>query len=77
MSKLISKTYKVSLKLYRKRHLGLIDTPEKATDVEHQFRQADVDMIFLYVTTYALSSTVLPHWFITTKERELLKMKTR
>jgi L-arabinose isomerase len=26
----------------------------------HRFRQADVDLIFLYVTTYALSSTVLP-----------------
>ncbi len=26
----------------------------------HQFRRADVDLIFLYVTTYALSPTVLP-----------------
>lgn len=26
----------------------------------HQFRAADVDLIFLHVTTYALSSTVLP-----------------
>jgi L-arabinose isomerase len=26
----------------------------------HEFRKADVDIIFLYVTTYALSSTVLP-----------------
>lgn len=41
-------------------NLGLIDTPEKAADAGHQFRQADVDLIFLYVTTYALSSTVLP-----------------
>ena len=41
-------------------HLGLIDTPEKAHRAGHQFRQADVDLIFLYVTTYALSSTVLP-----------------
>ena len=41
-------------------NLGLIDTPEKAIDAGHQFRQADVDIIFLYVTTYALSSTVLP-----------------
>ena len=41
-------------------HLGLIDTPEKAQRAGHQFRQADVDLIFLYVTTYALSSTVLP-----------------
>ena len=41
-------------------NVGLIDTPEKATDAGHQFRQADVDIIFLYATTYALSSTVLP-----------------
>lgn len=41
-------------------NLGLIDTPEKALCAGHQFRQADVDLIFLYVTTYALSSTVLP-----------------
>ena len=41
-------------------NLGLIDTTEKAQDAGHQFRQADVDLIFLHVTTYALSSTVLP-----------------
>ena len=41
-------------------NLGLIDTPEKALRAGHQFRQADVDLIFLHVTTYALSSTVLP-----------------
>jgi len=41
-------------------NLGLIDTPTKACDAGHRFRQADVDLIFLYATTYALSSTVLP-----------------
>ncbi len=41
-------------------NLGLIDTPEKAFAAGHDFRRADVDLIFLYVTTYALSSTVLP-----------------
>jgi len=41
-------------------NLGLVDTPEKALAAGHKFRQADVDLIFLYVTTYALSSTVLP-----------------
>lgn len=40
--------------------LGLIDTPEKAAAAGHTFRRADVDLIFLYVTTYALSATVLP-----------------
>jgi L-arabinose isomerase len=41
-------------------NLGLIDTPEKALSAGHAFRQQDVDLIFLHVTTYALSSTVLP-----------------
>lgn len=41
-------------------NLGLIDNPEKAIIAGHNFRKADVDIIFLYVTTYALSSTVLP-----------------
>lgn len=41
-------------------NLGLVDTPEKALEAGHAFRRADVDLIFLHVTTYALSSTVLP-----------------
>src|ERR1700730_14765810 len=41
-------------------NLGLIDNSIKAMEAGHLFRQADVDIIFLYVTTYALSSTVLP-----------------
>lgn len=41
-------------------NLGLIDNPVKALEAGHQFRAADVDLIFLHVTTYALSSTVLP-----------------
>jgi len=41
-------------------NLGLVDSPEKAFTAGHQFRQSDVDLIFLYVTTYALSATVLP-----------------
>jgi L-arabinose isomerase len=41
-------------------NLGLIDNPEKAMLAGHDFRKADVDIIFLYVTTYALSATVLP-----------------
>ena len=32
-------------------NLGLVDTPEKALAAGHQFRQADVDLIFLHVTT--------------------------
>lgn len=48
-------TYRVELV-----NLGLIDTSEKAFEAGHRFRSEDVDIIFLYVTTYALSSTVLP-----------------
>lgn len=39
---------------------GLVDSADKAFEAGRQFRQQDVDLIFLYVTTYALSSTVLP-----------------
>jgi L-arabinose isomerase len=41
-------------------NLGLVDTPAKALEAGHRFRRADVDLIFLHVTTYALSATVLP-----------------
>jgi L-arabinose isomerase len=41
-------------------NLGLIDTPQKALEAGHRFRREDVDLIVLHVTTYALSSTVLP-----------------
>ena len=41
-------------------NLGLIDNPKKALEAGHKFREADVDVIILHVTTYALSSTVLP-----------------
>lgn len=41
-------------------NLGMIDTPQRALEAGHEFRRRDVDLIFLYVTTYAVSSTVLP-----------------
>lgn len=41
-------------------NLGMVDSPEKAISSGHAFRQSDVDLIFLHVATYALSSTVLP-----------------
>ena len=41
-------------------NLGLVDNPVKALEAGHKFRETDVDLIFLHVTTYALSSTVLP-----------------
>lgn len=39
---------------------GMVDTVDKAFDAGKFFRREDVDIIFLYVSTYALSSTVLP-----------------
>jgi L-arabinose isomerase len=39
---------------------GLVDTADKAFETGRLFKSEDVDLIFLYVTTYALSSTVLP-----------------
>jgi L-arabinose isomerase len=39
---------------------GLVDTTDKAFAAGKLFRSEDVELIFLYVTTYALSSTVLP-----------------
>ena len=39
---------------------GLVDTVDKAFEAGKLFRKEDIDIIFLYVSTYALSSTVLP-----------------
>lgn len=41
-------------------NLGLVDNAERAYAAGREFRQRDVDLIVLHVTTYALSSTVLP-----------------
>lgn len=41
-------------------NLGLIDTVEDAFAAGDTFKREDVDIIFLYVSTYALSATVLP-----------------
>jgi L-arabinose isomerase len=40
--------------------LGLIDSPSCSREAGHQLRREDIDVLFLYVTTYALSNTVLP-----------------
>ncbi len=41
-------------------NFGLVDTVEGAYALGHEARRQDVDLLVLYVTTYALSSTVLP-----------------
>ena len=40
--------------------LGMVDNTEKAQIAAKEFKQSDVEIIFLFVSTYALSSTVLP-----------------
>lgn len=39
---------------------GLVDNPLVSRGVGDRFRSENVDVIFLFITTYALSSTVLP-----------------
>ncbi|NND07616.1 MAG: L-fucose/L-arabinose isomerase family protein [Saprospiraceae bacterium] len=39
---------------------GLVDAPEKAIEAGDYLKKSDVEIVFLYVSTYALSSTVLP-----------------
>jgi L-arabinose isomerase len=39
---------------------GMVDTEIKAKAAAEQFKKEDVSLIFLYISTYALSSTVLP-----------------
>jgi len=39
---------------------GMVDSVEKAREAATLFKKEDVELIFLYVSTYALSSTVLP-----------------
>ncbi|MEN8117320.1 MAG: L-fucose/L-arabinose isomerase family protein [Bacteroidota bacterium] len=39
---------------------GLVDTVDKSWSANNQFKAGGVDAVFIYITTYALSSTVLP-----------------
>ena len=39
---------------------GMVDNPTKARQAGDMFRQERVDVLFLFISTYALSSTVLP-----------------
>ena len=41
-------------------NVGMADTPEKAKQSALLLKQADVEIVFLYISTYALSSTILP-----------------
>ncbi len=39
---------------------GMVDSPERALEAARLFGEKQVDMVFLYVATYCLSSTILP-----------------
>lgn len=39
---------------------GMVDSPQKAREAADLLKASDVEIVFLYVSTYALSSTVLP-----------------
>src|SRR5450432_3745961 len=41
-------------------YLGMVDTPQRGREAGHACLRADVDLLVIYVTTYALSTTVLP-----------------
>ncbi len=41
-------------------NFGLVDTAQKALETGHACRRGDIDLLVIYITTYALSSTVLP-----------------
>jgi L-arabinose isomerase len=40
--------------------VGLVDQPQKAGAAAERFSRAGLDIVFIYISTYALSSTVLP-----------------
>lgn len=39
---------------------GMVDNPEKAIDAAKLFKKNDVELVFIFISTYALSSTILP-----------------
>jgi L-arabinose isomerase len=39
---------------------GMVDNPEKAIEAASLFAREEVDLVYLYIATYSLSSTVLP-----------------
>ena len=41
-------------------HFGMIDGSERSAEMAHRVRREDIDLLVIYVTTYALSATVLP-----------------
>jgi L-arabinose isomerase len=41
-------------------NLGMVDSPHRSREAGRQCRREDIDLLLVYLTTYALSNTVLP-----------------
>ncbi len=39
---------------------GMVDNPQKAVEAASLLKSSEIELVFLYISTYALSSTVLP-----------------
>ena len=39
---------------------GIVDSPEKATRTAEVLKSEDIEILFIFISTYALSSTILP-----------------
>lgn len=40
--------------------LGMVDSPERAQEAARELKEAGIDLLFVHVATYCLSSTILP-----------------
>lgn len=40
--------------------VNMVDTPQKAIEAAGQLKAKDVELVFIFISTYALSSTILP-----------------
>lgn len=52
--------HKISLQDITLINAGMVDNPEKARQAAEMLKREGVELVFLYISTYALSSTVLP-----------------
>lgn len=39
---------------------GMVDSPEKAAQTAEVLKSEDIEILFIFISTYALSSTILP-----------------
>lgn len=56
--------------------VGMIDSSLKANDAAEQLRKENPELLFVFISTYALSSTILPIVQNSIKRPELFYKKT-